>query len=58
MLIAIPNITKAPKAEAGKAGMVINDVEALVGAVQKSTMELHSWNDTAKQSKQSDGPRR
>lgn len=55
---AIPNTTKAPKAEAGKAGMVINGVEALVDAVQMSTIELHSWNDATDQSKQSDGPRR
>lgn len=26
--------------------MVINSVEALVGAVQLSTIELHSWNGT------------
>lgn len=32
--LAIPDITTVPKAEAGKAGMVINSVEALVGAVQ------------------------
>ncbi|MGO3984255.1 DNA ligase D [Pseudomonas sp. SAS7] len=44
--LAIPNITTVPKAEAGKAGMVINNVEALVGAVQMSTIELHSWNGT------------
>jgi bifunctional non-homologous end joining protein LigD len=44
--LAIPNITRVAKAEAGKAGMVINDVEALVGAVQMSTIELHSWNGT------------
>ncbi|MBF8806128.1 DNA ligase D [Pseudomonas asiatica] len=44
--LAIPNITTVPKAEAGKAGMVINSVEALVGAVQMSTIELHSWNGT------------
>lgn len=44
--LAIPNITTVPKAEAGKAGMVIDSVEALVGAVQMSTIELHSWNGT------------
>lgn len=44
--LAIPDITTVPKAEAGKAGMVINSVEALVGAVQMSTIELHSWNGT------------
>lgn len=38
--------------------MAINGVEALVGAVQMSTIELHSWYDTTDQSKQSDGPGR
>lgn len=56
--LAIPNITKAPKAEAGKAGTAINGVETLVGAVQMSTIELQSWNDTTDQSKQSYRPRR
>ncbi|MFP3409201.1 hypothetical protein SB757_31780, partial [Pseudomonas sp. SIMBA_065] len=52
--LAIPNITMVPKAEAGKAGMVINSVEALVGAVQMSTIELHSWNGTTEHIEQPD----
>jgi bifunctional non-homologous end joining protein LigD len=44
--LSIPGITAIPKAEAGKAAMVINSAEALVGAVQMSTIELHSWNAT------------
>ncbi|WP_406822184.1 DNA ligase D [Pseudomonas sp. KnCO4] len=52
--LAIPNITTVPKAEAGKAGMVINSVEALVGAVQMSTIELHSWNGTTDHIEQPD----
>lgn len=52
--LAIPNITIVPKAEAGKAGMVMNSVEALVGAVQMSTIELHSWNGTTRHIEQPD----
>ncbi|WP_238540160.1 DNA ligase D [Pseudomonas sp. GM84] len=52
--LAIPNITTVAKAEAGKAGMVINNVEALVGAVQMSTIELHSWNGTTDHIEQPD----
>lgn len=52
--LAIPNITTVPKAEAGKAGMVINGVEALVGAVQMNTIELHSWNGTTAHIEQPD----
>ncbi|MGN8258765.1 DNA ligase D [Pseudomonas sp. SMSB3] len=52
--LAIPNITMVPKAEAGKAGMVINSVEALVGAVQMSSIELHSWNGTTEHIEQPD----
>ncbi|CAG8868738.1 Multifunctional non-homologous end joining protein LigD [Pseudomonas fluorescens] len=52
--LAIPNITTVPKADAGKAGIVINSVEALVGAVQMSTIELHSWNGTTEHIDQPD----
>ena len=44
--LSIPSITAIPKAEAGKAAMVINTAEALIGAVQMSTIEIHSWNAT------------
>ena len=44
--LSIPSITAIPKAEAGKAAMVINSAEALIGAVQISTVEIHSWNAT------------
>jgi len=42
----IPAITAIPKAEAGKAAMVINNAEALMGAVEMNTIEIHSWNAT------------
>lgn len=44
--LSIPSITTVPTAEAGKAAMVINNAEALIGAVQMSTIEIHSWNAT------------
>lgn len=44
--LAIPGIKAIPKADAGRAAMVINTLEALVGAVQMSTVEIHSWNAT------------
>lgn len=44
--LEIPKITTVANFEPGAAELVINDVKALVGAVQMSTIELHSWNGT------------
>lgn len=46
--LAIPGIETYSKAEAGQAAMVINNAEALIGAVQMGTVELHTWNATAR----------
>ncbi|WP_213879312.1 DNA ligase D [Pseudomonas sp. dw_358] len=46
--LAIPDITTFSKSEAGQAAMVIDNAQALIGAVQMSTVELHTWNATAK----------
>jgi bifunctional non-homologous end joining protein LigD len=46
--LAIPKIVTFSKAQAGQAAMVINDAQALVGAVQMGCVELHSWNATSK----------
>ncbi|MDE1167299.1 MAG: DNA ligase D [Pseudomonas sp.] len=46
--LAIPGITQIDKAQAGHPAMVINNVEALVGAVQMNAVELHTWNATTK----------
>lgn len=34
------------KSRAGQPAMVINSIEALIGAVQMGTLELHTWNAT------------
>jgi len=46
--LAIPDISTLGKEYAGQPVMMINSVEALVGAVQMSTIELHTWNATAR----------
>jgi len=46
--LAIPHIVTFDKKEAGQAAMVINDGQALLGAVQMGTLELHTWNATTK----------
>ena len=46
--LAIPHIVTFDKEQAGQAAMVINDGQALLGAVQMGTVELHTWNATAK----------
>ena len=46
--LAIPHIMTFDKEQAGQAAMVINDGQALLGAVQMGTVELHTWNATAK----------
>jgi len=45
--LAIPGITTLDKESTGQPVMIINNAEALIGAVQMSTVELHTWNATA-----------
>jgi len=45
--LAIPGITLLDKALTGQPIMIINSAEALIGAVQMSTVELHTWNATS-----------
>ncbi|WP_339479357.1 DNA ligase D [Pseudomonas sp. RL_5y_Pfl2_73] len=45
--LAIPGITRLDKELTGQPGMIINNAEALIGAVQMSTVELHTWNATS-----------
>jgi bifunctional non-homologous end joining protein LigD len=42
--LAIPGIETMGKEYTGHPVMLINNVEALIGAVQMSTIELHTWN--------------
>ncbi|PJY93719.1 DNA ligase D [Pseudomonas donghuensis] len=44
----IPGLERHDKAEAGQALMIIDRVETLLGTVQMNTLELHTWNATAK----------
>ncbi|MNE03933.1 putative ATP-dependent DNA ligase YkoU [compost metagenome] len=44
----IPGLESHDKAEAGQALMIIDQAETLLGAVQMNTLELHTWNATAK----------
>lgn len=45
--LAIPGITTLGKEVTGHPVMMINNPEALIGAVQMSTVELHTWNATS-----------
>lgn len=45
--LAIQGIDSISKAQAGHPAMVINTPEALLGAVQMNTIELHTWNATS-----------
>ena len=45
--LAIPGITTMDKEVTGQPVMIINNAEALIGAVQMSTVELHTWNATS-----------
>ncbi|MEX3772705.1 DNA ligase D [Pseudomonas sp. MYb118] len=45
--LAIPDIKVLDKALTGQPMMIINNAEALIGAVQMSTVELHTWNATS-----------
>jgi len=44
--LAIPGITSLDKSVTGHPVMIVNNPEALIGAVQMSTVELHTWNAT------------
>ena len=46
--LAIPGIETMGKEYTGHPVMLINNLEALIGAVQMSAMELHTWNAVAK----------
>jgi bifunctional non-homologous end joining protein LigD len=46
--LAIPGIETMGKDYTGHPVMLINNLEALIGAVQMSAMELHTWNAVAK----------
>ncbi|MGI4840290.1 MAG: DNA ligase D [Janthinobacterium lividum] len=46
--LAIPGIETLGKEFSGQPVMMINNAEALIGAVQMSTIELHTWNATSK----------
>ncbi|WP_331282140.1 DNA ligase D [Pseudomonas sp. Leaf59] len=46
--LAIPGIEIIGKQETGHPVMLINNIEALVGAVQMNTIELHTWNAVSK----------
>nr|WP_180207170.1 DNA ligase D [Pseudomonas sp. SbOxS1]NYU07470.1 DNA ligase D [Pseudomonas sp. SbOxS1] len=45
--LAIPGITTLDPQLTGQPMMLINNAEALIGAVQMSTVELHTWNATS-----------
>ncbi|WP_460078262.1 DNA ligase D [Pseudomonas sp. H3_H05] len=45
--LAIPGIVSLDKELTGQPVMIINNAEALIGAVQMSTVELHTWNATS-----------
>ena len=46
--LAIPGIQTLPKAAVGQPVMMIDSVEALIGAVQMNTIEFHTWNATTR----------
>ncbi|TDV58270.1 ATP-dependent DNA ligase LigD phosphoesterase module /ATP-dependent DNA ligase LigD polymerase module [Pseudomonas graminis] len=46
--LAIPGIETMGKEYTGHPVMLINNIEALIGAVQMSAMELHTWNAVAR----------
>lgn len=52
--LAIQGIDSISKAQAGHPAMVINSPEALLGAVQMSAIELHTWNATGADLKRPD----
>ncbi|MBC3195829.1 DNA ligase D [Pseudomonas poae] len=52
--LAIPGIEIIGKEETGHPVMLINNIEALVGAVQMNSIELHTWNALSKNLKKPD----
>ena len=46
--LTIPGLESHTKAEAGQGVMIIDRADTLLGAVQMNTLELHTWNATAK----------
>ncbi|MBA1193119.1 DNA ligase D [Pseudomonas entomophila] len=46
--LKIPTLRTYPKTEVGQPVMIIDGPEALLGAVQMNTVELHTWNATDK----------
>ncbi|SQF98084.1 ATP-dependent DNA ligase [Paucimonas lemoignei] len=46
--LSIPGIETMGKEYTGHPMMLINNLEALIGAVQMSTIELHTWNAVSK----------
>lgn len=52
--LAIPGIETMGKQYTGHPVMLINNVEALIGAVQMSTIELHTWNAVSKDLERAD----
>lgn len=48
--LAIPGIVTLDKELTGQPVMIINNAKALIGAVQMSTVELHTWNATDRKS--------
>ncbi|MFR0673455.1 DNA ligase D [Enterobacterales bacterium AW_CKDN230030176-1A_HGKHYDSX7] len=46
--LKIPGMRTYPKTEVGQPVMIIDGPEALLGAVQMNTVELHTWNATDK----------
>ena len=45
--LAIPGIVTLDKELTGQPVMIINNAKTLIGAVQMSTVELHTWNATS-----------
>lgn len=52
--LAIPGIQALDKARVGHPGLLIDNPQALIGAVQMSTLELHTWNATTADLQQPD----
>lgn len=45
--LAIPGVTRLEKAYKSQPAMILDTSEALLGAVQMNTVELHTWNATS-----------
>lgn len=44
--LKIPAVTRLAKGHSGQPAMMLNNAEALIGAVQMNAIELHTWNAT------------